>query len=147
MNRVLVAGLGNDMRGDDAAGLLAVRALRRLGADAIDLLEGPADTLTLAAAIADHNEVVLIDAIATESEPGDVQVLAEESVATRSSVSGHGLNARDAVRLARALGRNPKVHVVAITGSSFELGAAPSPEAERAAVQVARWIKGAFPCA
>lgn len=147
MKRLLVAGLGNDMRGDDAAGLLAVRALRRLGADWIDLLEAPADTLTLAAAIADHREVVLVDAIATESEPGDVQLLEEESVATRSTVSGHGLNARDAVRLARALGRNPKVHVVAITGSTFELGAPPSANAERAAVQVARWIKEAFPCA
>ena len=147
MNRVLVAGLGNDMRGDDAAGLLTVRALRKLGADGIDLLEAPADTLTLAAAIADHTEVVLVDAIATESEPGDVQLLAEESVATRTVVSGHALNARDAVLLARALGRNPRVHVVAITGSSFELGAPPSPDAERAAVQVARWIKEAFTCA
>ena len=147
MSTVLVAGLGNDMRGDDAAGLLAVRALRRLGAEAIDLLEAPADTLTLAAAIADHKEVVLVDAVATESDPGDVRVLTEGSVATRSSVSGHGLNARDAVRLARTLGRNPKVHVVAITGSRFELGAAPSPETERAAVQVARWIKEAFRCA
>jgi hydrogenase maturation protease len=144
MSRVLVAGLGNDVRGDDAAGLLAVRALRKLGAPGIDVLEGPADTLALAAAIADHDEVVLIDAVASDADAGEVLVLDERSVAMRSRVSGHGLGAREAVELARALGSNPAVHVVGITGSAFASGTRPSTAVERASGQVARWIRDAF---
>jgi len=146
MSRLLVAGIGNDMRGDDAAGLLAVRALRELGASNVDVLESPADTIALAAAIADHPEVVVIDAVAAEGA-GEVMVLDERSIAMRSRVTGHGLSVRDAIDLARALGREPAVHVVGITGSTFDLGAAPSPEVERAASKVASWIKEAFACA
>jgi hydrogenase maturation protease len=146
MSRLLVAGIGNDMRGDDAAGLLAVRALRGLGIHDVDMIEGPADTITLAAAIADHQEVIVIDAFAAEPA-GDVVIMDERSIGVRSRVTGHGLSVRDAIDMAHLLGRDPDVHVVGIAGSSFALGAAPSREVERAASQVARWIKEEFACA
>jgi hydrogenase maturation protease len=147
MSRLLVAGLGNEMRGDDAAGVIAARALAVLGARGVDILEAPADTLTLAAAIADHDEVVLIDAVAIDGEVGEVFVLDEDSLAKRSGVSGHGLSARDAIRLARAMGREPLVRVIGITGRCFELGGAPNPAVERAARDVAVWIKEMHACA
>ncbi len=146
MNRLLVAGVGNDMRGDDAAGLLAVRALRALGVHGVDMLEAPADTVALAAAIADHAQVVVIDAVASEPA-GEVLILDDRSIRVRSRVTGHGLSVRDAVDLARLLGRDPDVHIVGIAGSSFVLGEAPSHEVEQAASQVARWIKEEFACA
>ena len=147
MSRVLVAGLGNEMRGDDAAGLLAVRALGELGARGVDVLEAPPDTLTLAAAIADHAEVLLVDAVSLGCDAGKVFVLDEEVLAKRGTVSGHGLSAREAVELARAVGREPAVHVIGITASNFEVGAPPSDAVVRAAREVAEWIKEMCACA
>ncbi len=147
MSRLLVAGLGSELHGDDEAGLVAVRELRRLGSRGADLLEAPADTLTLAAAIADHEEVVLVDSIPSDCAPGEVVELPAGAVAVLRSASGHGVSAGDAVELARALGTNPVIHIVGITGSRFELGSPADAAVRRAAREVARWIKRRFTCA
>ena len=47
MNKISVIGLGNDILGDDAVGLLAVRELKKYYGDKIDIFESPNGGLEL----------------------------------------------------------------------------------------------------
>ena len=147
MNSVLVAGLGKELRGDDAAGLLTARALRALRPTGVDVEEYGDDSTTLAEAMAHHAHVIVVDAVASSAPAGTVQPLSPERVVTRSDASTHGLGLRDALGLARALGGEPTVHVFGIAGCSFGLGDPPSAEVVRAATELAVAIKEGLACA
>jgi hydrogenase maturation protease len=147
MNRVLVAGLGTDLRGDDAAGLLVARALSGPGMAGVDVEEHHRDAASLAESMSRHAEVLLVDAVAADGEPGTVLELTPEAEALRGATSSHGLGLRHAVALARAMGADPSVRVLGITGRNFALGAEPSPAVVRAAAGVAVRIREMYPCA
>ena len=147
MSRILIAGLGNELRGDDAAGLLAVRALRGLAAGDIDVVEHSGDAASLAESMLQYQEIVVIDAVAAGSAPGTVVRMPADSPSTRSSTSSHGPGLRQAIALSHALGASPNVRIFGITGRTFELGAAPSPEVVTAASEVAAEIREMFACA
>jgi len=147
MNRFLVAGLGNEMRGDDAAGLLAVRALRALHPRGVDVVECSGDAAALAESMALYSRVVVVDAIASDKPSGTVLVLSPDDATTRSSTSSHGLGLREALALAQTLGAHPSVSVFGIAGSQFRLGDAPSAGVVRAAAEVAVSIEEQLACA
>lgn len=147
MSRVLVAGLGAEHRGDDAAGLLAVRALRELGARGIDILEAPGDALALVAAMPDHDEVVLVDAVAAAGAPGRVVELEPAATRSRRGASTHGFGVHEALAMAAVLGACPTVRVLGITGNRFAIGTQPSAAVVRAARAVAMGIKERYACA
>ena len=147
MRAILVAGIGCEMRGDDAAGLLAARALRAIAPPGVDVEDFDGDVATLAESIARHAEVILIDAIAGDLPAGTVLVLPEDNGQTRATASSHGLGLRDAVGLARVLGASPRVHIIGIAGADFRVGAPPSADVAAAANAVAVEIREALPCA
>lgn len=147
MNSVLVAGLGNELRGDDAAGLLTARALRRLGPRGVDVEEYAGDVAALAEAISHHSRVIVVDALASSAPAGTVTSLSPGQVSIRSGASTHGLGLRAALELARALGAEPKVHVFGIAGRSFGAGEPPSAEVARGARELAAAIKEGLACA
>ena len=147
MNSVLVAGLGNEMRGDDAAGLLTARALRALRPSDVDVEEYGDDTAALAEAISRHAHVIVVDAVASSAPAGTVQPLSRERVVTRSEASTHGLGLREALELSRVLGAEPTVHVFGIAGRRFGLGDPPSAEVVRGATELAVAIKEGLACA
>ena len=80
--RVVVVGVGNPLRGDDAAGCLVVRRLRGAeGARVIEAEEVPESFVgDIAAAMPDV--VALVDAVDLGAEPGAVAMLEREQVAT-----------------------------------------------------------------
>jgi len=144
MSRTLVVGLGNETRGDDAAGLLAARAVCTLGLAGVDV-EEHGDVAGLAEAIARHSDVVLFDAVAGGTPGAVVEV--ELGALRRVTTSSHGLDAGEAVDLARVLGSQARVRVIGIVGRCFETGAPPSAEVTRAAAAAALRIKEVLPCA
>lgn len=146
MRGLLVAGMGSESRGDDAAGLLAVRALRRLGVRGVDV-EEHRDSASLAAALLEHSHAVVIDAIAGGGEAGAVVELVPDDSALSRDTSSHGLGVRHAVELARALGSTPAVLVIGIVGRDFRVGDSPTPAVARASRHVAAWIKESLACA
>lgn len=78
---VVVVGVGNPLRGDDAAGSLAARRLMGMTrAHAIDAEEVPESYLGEVRAAA-PDTVVLIDAVDLGAEPGSVALLEKEDVA------------------------------------------------------------------
>jgi len=133
-----VIGLGNAARGDDAAGLLAARAVGGVELEGdpsalLDLLDGaPAATL--------------VDAVASGAAPGTVHrfdASAEPLPASlRSSTSTHAIGLADALELARALGRLPRrVIVYGIEGAAFAAGDAVTPAVARAVEHVAAELR------
>lgn len=146
-NSVLVAGLGNPIRGDDAAGLLAARALREMDAGCVDIEEYEGDVTRLAESMARHRHVIVIDAVRVDAEPGTVLKLTPGQTAVQVVTSSHGFGLRDAIALANVLGGNPTVEVIGIAAVRFHAGAAPSAAVIRAAGQVALEIEERFACA
>ncbi len=147
VNPILVAGLGNDLRGDDAAGLLAVRALRAIDVDGADVEEHGGDVAALAESMARHPKVIVVDAIDAPVAPGTVMKLSGEDPLRSASTSSHGFGLREAIALARVLGGDPKVEVYAIAGDGHEFGTAPSAAVVRAAAEVAVDIEERITCA
>ena len=146
MKGLLVAGIGSESRGDDAAGLLAVRTLQELGVAGVDVEEHP-DHASLVASLLKHSHAVVVDAVETGGEPGAVLELVPEDVVLRRDTSSHGLGVREAVELARALGATPAVLVIGIVGHDFGVGDAPTTAVVAAAKDVATRIKESLICA
>ena len=126
MRRVVI-GIGNPLRGDDAAGRMAARRLRgTLPAD-VAVLEIDGEATTLLAALDGAAAAFLIDACVSGAPAGSVHRfdLAEGSLpSTVGLVSSHALGLADALELARALSQLPERCIVyAIEGRSFEPGA------------------------
>ena len=141
MSRILAIGLGNELRGDDAAGLLTARALLELAPDLVDVEEHTGDVVRLAESMRRYAEVVIVDAVVAEAPPGTVLDLDPVRATTRFRSSSHGLGVAEAIALARVLEPDPAfgphVRVIGIAGTEFGIGSPPSAAVERAANGVA----------
>jgi hydrogenase maturation protease len=117
--RSLVVGLGNAARGDDAAGLLAARALGGVE------LEG--DPSALIELLDGEPSATIVDATSSGAAHGTVQRfdVSEHPLpaSLRGSTSTHAVGLAEAIELARALGRlPPHVIVYGIEGRAFAAG-------------------------
>lgn len=130
MQRGMVIGVGNDMRGDDAAGLLVVQRLRpRLPHMACHAASGEGTALLELWQGTDR--VVLIDAVTSHAPPGmihRIEVHRQPIPATLQAGSTHSFGVAAAIEMARVLGMLPAYCVLyGIEGACFALGAPLSP--------------------
>jgi len=89
--RVVVVGVGNEVRGDDAAGVEVLKILQKnLKSESILLLDGGTvpENFTLQIKHFKPSHVILVDATNFEAKPGEV-VIAEPSAIKGHSVSTH----------------------------------------------------------
>ncbi len=123
---VLVVGIGNRSRGDDAVGPEVAERVAALGVPGVEVVVND-EPLTLVEHLTDHDEVVVVDAVGPRGEPGRVHVVHVGSAPLRGDspvLGSHGLGVAEAVELARALDRLPRrLTVVGVEGVSFDLGA------------------------
>jgi hydrogenase maturation protease len=148
--RRLFLGIGNPLRGDDAAGLLAARALRAMRPQGVEVRELEGEPVELIEAWEGADAVVVADAVASGGEPGAVRRVdagAEPLPAALAGASTHALGLAEAVELGRALGRLPRRLVVyGIEAAGFETGAEPgaaiAAAAERVAAAAAEELRG-----
>jgi hydrogenase 3 maturation protease len=86
--RVTVVGIGNPLRGDDAAGCLVARSLRPApGLEAIEVEEVPENHLGAVAA-SRPDTIVLVDAVDLGAAPGSLAVV-ETAALTRFTPTTH----------------------------------------------------------
>lgn len=125
---VVVIGVGNYLRHDDAAGLATVRLLRaRAHAAEIEVYELEGEMLALLDLWAGADAVVLVDAIHCDGPPGSISRLDATSAAIpaslRGSASTHAVGVGEAIELARALQRLPgRVVLFGVKGRCFDAG-------------------------
>jgi hydrogenase maturation protease len=131
---VLVVGIGNRWRGDDAAGLEVTDGLRRTGSLA-PVLELEGEPLALLDAWAGDDEVILVDTILSGAPAGTVHRLDVSCTPLPSALAGpstHAFGVADTIELARALGRLPaRVEIYGVEGSCFVAGDRLSAAAQR----------------
>jgi hydrogenase maturation protease len=117
--RIRVIGIGTDF-GDDAAGILVVQGLSSglglpPGVDAVPCAR-PVELLDLLDGI---DGAVLVDATRSGQLPGTVHEPAAADLREARAVSSHGLGVREALAMARALGRAPeRVAIIGIEVAS-----------------------------
>jgi len=137
--RVHVIGLGNDHRGDDAAGLAAARRLQeRLAevAPAVDVRVHGGEPVDLLHLWAGADLAVLIDAADDGGPPGRVLRVAYGEDALPRGRRGASSHAFD-LPLALELGERmhalpPRLVLYLVTGAGFAAGAPLTPEVEAA---------------
>lgn len=131
-------GVGNALRGDDAAGLLAARAVAAERLPGVAVVESDGDPAGLMDAWADAEIAVVLDALAPGAEPaGGVRRFDAGAAPLPVRFAGgstHALGLAEAVELARALGRLPaRLVVYGISAEGAGAGAAVSAAAARGA--------------
>lgn len=112
---VVVAGLGDDDRRDDGAGLEAARQLRRRAPLGVRVLVLPGRTLDLVEAWAGASLAVVIDAVVSSAPPGTVHRvdgLSGAPLPRPAHRSTHDLGLADVLELGRALGWLPERLVI-----------------------------------
>jgi len=144
--KIAVVGVGQDMRGDDAAGLEATRAWQErhpdeAGAADIQVSFVLVPALELARALEGIGAAVLVDATSGAGEPGTVRAvgLSELEGSTAAWRSVHGWGLPEELRLGKLLGQLPPdlvVRLVGIEAGEMGLGTSLSPA-----------VRAALPCA
>ncbi len=122
---VVVVGVGNAWRGDDAAGPAVIDRLRNRVGSAVALVESDGEPSRLLDSLGLADRVILIDAIRTGAEPGTVVHFAGDELPADlgTGQSTHLVDLVDAIALAKVLGRlTGTLEFVGIEGASFEPG-------------------------
>jgi hydrogenase maturation protease len=141
---ILVIGIGNPDRGDDAAGLEVARRVRESTRPGeVTVRELPGDQLALIDEWAGATRVYVVDAVCSGGMPGTVyQFDATDALTERFQHRGtHTFSLADVIELARALGRLPgQLTGYGIEGASFAIGDSLSAEAAAAVDNVASML-------
>lgn len=143
--KVLVLGLGNELRGDDAVGLLVAQAVReRLsGNAAIEVRASSEMGLALLDEIAGAEALVLVDSIQTGCvPPGHVHEFRGAELGGLRGRSPHVLGVGDTLALGKLLGEAMPCHVTIVAievGDTTEFRTGLSPA-------VAASLPGAIAC-
>ncbi len=133
MPRILVIGLGNDLRGDDGAGLRVVRRLEGRVPETVRLIEAPPDAVALLDLWEGSNRVVVIDAMRSGAPAGTVAMV-DVGSGREDTMSSHAMGLAEAVALARALDRLPRrLRIYGIEAATLVHGAPLSEAVARAA--------------
>lgn len=149
---VLVLGLGNRLRGDDAAGPLLLQALQGSPlAQQAQLVDGGTVGLALLPHVEDAAALVAVDAARFGAEPGTVRVFegdAMDHLLQGRKHSAHEVALADLLAAAALTGRLPAHRaLVAVQPATTELALEPTPcvaaalpgMGDAVAALVARW--------
>ena len=143
---VLLFGIGNPSRGDDAIGPCAIEQLQPLAAYGIDLLTDFQLQVEHALDLVGRREVVFIDAAASGTEPFS---MATVTPAAHETALSHALSPAAVLAAYERVFRAPlpDAYTLGVRGYAFELGAALSEIATanlEAAVRML-WARYALP--
>lgn len=142
LGRVLVVGVGNELRGDDAAGLEVARQVARAGACAVVIAEDVPENHLGPMQEAGADTVIFCDAVQMGALPGTVAVFALEQLAG-GAVSTHNASLRLLGRCLRAAGVR-RVLVAGIQPKCLQWGGEMSAEVRAACAELAGMIQKAL---
>ncbi len=119
----LVLGVGNELLGDDGAGVVAARHLASCAIPGVDVADGGTLGLMLMPYIAGREGVLVLDAVSlTHGEPGRLVVLGDGEVRSGHGVrvTAHEVGLVDALSAARLAGCAPaRVGLVGVVPASI----------------------------
>lgn len=135
---ILIIGVGNPSRGDDALGPLLIERLQTLQLPGVELLTDFQLQVEYALDLQDRLQVIFVDASVNTQPPFTfTPVYATED----DSFSSHALSPGAVLHAYRKLlGAPPASAVLAIRGEAFELGASLSDAAARNLEAAIEWL-------
>ena len=149
MPTIAVIGVGQSLRGDDAAGLEAVRLWQKKYPQTaarlrVELSELPG--LGLLDLLDGMEAAILVDAVQAEADFGRLILLGPDKLASFSpdARSAHGWGVAETLQLGRSLdpeGTQCRVTLLGIVGRDFTLGAGLSLEVQKALAGAAESIE------
>lgn len=102
--RILALGLGNDILGDDAVGLLAVRRLRVLLPVSVEVVEATGAGLDLLDLLEGYDKALILDAIMTGKHPaGTILEFSADDFRQENARSPHYAGLPTVLQLAESL--------------------------------------------
>lgn len=141
---ILVIGVGNWYRGDDAVGLVVARKLRTMNLPEIAACEESGEGVALMEAWTAAERVIVVDASSSGAVPGTVHKLDADEMTIPSAFfhySSHAFSVAEAIEMARALScLPPRLTVYGIEGKDFAPGVHLSSEVEHALEKVIKQV-------
>lgn len=140
--KILLIGVGNDFRSDDAVGLLVARRFLTFSPDLpqLTVLEAIGEGTTLMELWREVETVILVDAVSSGSTPGTIHRLEAHTTPIPAEFfrySTHSFGVAEAIEMARVLECLPlRLIVYGIEGKVFAAGVGLSPEVQEAAKAV-----------
>lgn len=133
---ILVIGMGNAYRSDDAAGLMAARRVKELVSEHCSVIEHTGEGAALMDLWKGADRVIVIDAMRCGAAPGTVNrfdATLRPLPAAMLRVSTHAFSLPEAIELSRALKQLPgQLIVYGVEAHNFEAGTNLSPAIELA---------------
>jgi hydrogenase maturation protease len=147
--KVLILGIGQSLRGDDAAGLEAVRHWQTdfpetAGRVRVELCELPG--LGLLDLLEGMPAAIIVDALHAATVPGALYRLDPEDLAafTAGAGSAHGWGVAETLAMGRSLYpalAKCRITLIGIVGGQFDLGVGLSPEVQASLALAAMMIE------
>lgn len=125
MSDVIIVGIGNPFRSDDAAGWAVIDGLHGKVNSDVKLCKEKGDIFELMDIFANNKHVYLVDACYINANPGTWYRIDanRQQVCMQSQTSTHGLSISQAIALAKNLNQLPERLVIyAISGNNFCIG-------------------------
>jgi len=139
-NTMLVAGAGNDLMGDDGAGIYVINRLEALDPSHIDLRNCGTDLFRLATARRHYEKIILVDAIRVNEPPGSIHWFTPDHIGNYSvSGSVHQLSVMEILSLLplmNAYFSGSEFYLVGIEPGDFTYQQGLSAEVQHSADQV-----------
>ena len=138
--KVVIAGIGNEIRKDDFVGVKIVRELaKKLKSKNVFLIECETVPESYVGQIAKFNpsHVLLIDAGMLGLEPGQARLVDVKQLAIYPAISTHALPLRIFCELIEEMTK-AKIALLAIQPKNVDFGEGLSPELEKTANQITR---------
>jgi hydrogenase maturation protease len=141
--KTLILGIGNTLLQDEGAGVHAIRELAERVAqrDDIELMDGGTLSFSLAGAIEDAEQLIVIDAAQYDGAPGTTKVFLGEQmdafIGGNRKLSVHEVSLIDLMMIARLADQLPRRRaLIGIQPQTIDWGETPSPPVS-AAIQLA----------
>ena len=137
--KIVVIGVGQTMRGDDAVGVVAVRSWQTHYPQTakhpdvqLEISELPG--LDLLELLSGAEFALIVDAVQSGRPAGEIQILDEQAISAfepGTTGSAHGWGVAETIQLGHKLGRADlprSLMIMGITAQQFEIGSSLSPE-------------------
>lgn len=148
---IKVIGIGQSLRGDDAAGLEAVRLWQEIYLARpdhqnvqVELTELPG--ISLLSLLEGAQSAILVDAVHSQAIPGSIHNLSEDQLEAFGDGSGsaHGWGVAETLSLGRQITPSSlpeKLHLIGVEAGQLSIGDTLSPEVQSALPQAAELIE------
>ncbi len=144
--KILVLGIGNDLLTDEGIGVHVVRELRKEPLPAhVTVYDGGVAGIDLLDLIQAHDQMIVIDAVDAQTQPGAVFRFEPEQVECllrEHKTSLHQVDLLDTINIARFLGKCPEIVIIGIQPKEVTWGLAPNPELSAKLPEILALVKG-----